>query len=143
MEIYTPEIHLESRQFSGTTKWYKYNHRLLLTDGVKWLADKLSCYYLVDDIGIYSFEHRQNDTFGVAILETAKKGRGTLYIEDGNDNVINTFEYPYISLYIDNPPTSAISESLGKMTTKYRHRLKLYMAKSEDNRDVLMLPSEY
>jgi len=42
------------RNFYGTENWYRFSPlfpRMLLTDGVKWLADNAECYWLLDVIG--------------------------------------------------------------------------------------------
>jgi len=41
------------RQFTGTTQYYRGFLGTLMTDGVKYLCDQCSCYWLVDLIGSY------------------------------------------------------------------------------------------
>lgn len=48
------ELETSLAQFTGTTGYYRYPiGPMLLTDGVKYLADHASCYWLLDIIGSY------------------------------------------------------------------------------------------
>jgi hypothetical protein len=54
----TPEqLTADLAQFTGTEGYYRYWLGLtLLTDGVKYLADTVGCYWLIDAIGSYQTE---------------------------------------------------------------------------------------
>lgn len=142
MYTYSLKNHEESRQFHGTIEWYRYDYNLLLTDGVKWLAEEFQCFWLLSDIGIYSFDYRKRSDFSVARFETKNEGTGILYIEDGNDNIIKNIHYPYSDLYIDKISLKLDCNYFDKDCVN-RHKLTLFMSKSDSNKDVLMLPSEY
>ena len=76
MNIYDPLVATESRQFCGTTHWYKHLLGIVYTDGVKWLAEKLQCHWLVDDIAFYSQPFWKREHFFYAEFTTPKKRRG-------------------------------------------------------------------
>lgn len=46
----------ELKQFHGTTRYYKNFNGLLFTDGIKHLADRAGCYWLIDLVGSYQPE---------------------------------------------------------------------------------------
>ena len=43
----------ELNEFIGTQHYYKNFTGLLFTDGIKYLADKANCYWLIDLVGSY------------------------------------------------------------------------------------------
>ena len=47
------ELEEELAQFHGTTKYYKNFTGLLYTDGVRYLAERAECYWLIDLVGSY------------------------------------------------------------------------------------------
>ncbi|ONG55724.1 hypothetical protein BKE38_08640 [Pseudoroseomonas deserti] len=51
------DLQTELAHFTGTTRWYRLDRRMLFTDGVKHLADRANCYWLLQLIG--SFQHLQ------------------------------------------------------------------------------------
>jgi hypothetical protein len=46
----------ELDQFNGTSKYYRSFTGLLFTDGIKYLADRAGCYWLIDLVGSYQSE---------------------------------------------------------------------------------------
>ena len=74
MNIYSNAVYQESRQFNGTTQWYKHFLGIILTDGIRWLRDSLNCYWLVDDIAIFSSDFRGNEDFIVAEFRSKDDG---------------------------------------------------------------------
>ena len=47
------DLEAELAQFHGTTKYYKNFTGLLYTDGVRYLAERAECYWLIDLVGSY------------------------------------------------------------------------------------------
>jgi hypothetical protein len=86
-------------QFYGTEKWYKVNPftNIVITDGVKYFADKGGAYWAVDDI-LITVQTLQLP-FTVATV-TSKDGKAEITYEDGNGNVRNdiTAKYPFTDL---------------------------------------------
>ena len=117
MENTTEEILNELNNFSGTENYYKasFLYDLNLTDGIKFLCEKASCYWLIDIIG--SVQHkpliRKNSDF--IIWEIKRDGKGfivkaysdynkedeqfnkanTLYVQKGEytDFPLNDFQF--------------------------------------------------
>ena len=53
----TEQLLKELSQFTGTENWYKHWTGLLqYTDGIKYLADKVSAYWLIDLVA--SYQHK-------------------------------------------------------------------------------------
>ena len=46
-------------QFIGTSRYYKYYLNTALTDGTRYLAEQLRCFWLLDDIAIFSKSYRK------------------------------------------------------------------------------------
>lgn len=71
-------------QFTGTERYYKFSplSKLVLTDGVKYLADKAGAYWLLDIIVSYQHQLR-NEGFQDWVL-TVKDGKGIVTCTDGN-----------------------------------------------------------
>lgn len=110
-------------QFTGTTSYYKLNvlfPNILLTDGVKYLADEAQCYWLLEAIA--SNIYNRSDWF-MNIEFNSKSGR--LVITDGN-GIDSAFE---------------IVENFGSHTFPLES-INLY-AQNDGERIVIMLPSEY
>ena len=130
MNLYNSETYLESGQYTGTSQWYKHQFGIILTDGIKWLRDKLNCYWLVDDIAIFSAKFRKNEDFIVAEFCNDGENRGVLTLSDGNNNVLMRNPYNYTDLCIQ--------------TTKPEERFKLWLVYDGNFKNhVLLLPSEY
>jgi len=81
-------------QFTGTSTYYKYPlfPKFRYTDGVRYLAINAECYWLLEFI----FGHQSNTEIKKTpfqVWKLVKHGdKATITIEDGNDNVIKTFE---------------------------------------------------
>ena len=74
---------LNLAQFTGTEKYYSYPMGLKLTDGVKYLADKCKCYWLLDIIASYQFKHK-DIPFQLWIL-TVKNNTGTVTMQEDTE----------------------------------------------------------
>ena len=88
----------ELAQFTGTEKYYfnplfrKFNY----TDGVRYLAEKGGAYWLLDFI----FSHQRtakiaHEQFQVWTIKLKENGGAKITVEDGNKNVISTFNLTF------------------------------------------------
>ncbi len=81
-------------QFTGTERYYRIAPRFLITDGVKFLADSASCFWLLDTAISHLVEIGSNDWFVVVRL-VVDDSRGVLTLEDGNGCVRCKQTIPY------------------------------------------------
>ena len=92
-------------QFTSTEYYYPLWPNVMLTDGTKYLAETLGCYWLMDAIASHILHLPKKETFAGCKLVKANKG-AELVIDDGNGNVLAKQRIPYtdfpfneISLY--------------------------------------------
>jgi len=106
-------------QFTGTENYYPYNFGIMLTDGIKYLADNADCYWLLDIVASYQFNKElENAPFQIWELK-AKNEKGIVTCkEDSNMPEIVKQKIPYTDFPLA--------------------KIKLYLIDG-----VLMLPSEY
>lgn len=81
------------RQFTGTENYYKYNSGLLLTDGVRQVAEDLKCFWLIDIIA--SYQHKINLDFQVWKLSRTEGSMFVVTCQDGNYNEVIRQEIDY------------------------------------------------
>ncbi len=97
------EIKNGLEQFTGTEQYYKYTTGLLLTDGVKYLADACDCYWLLDIIVSYQFNRKiacePFQTYKLTVNQ--KRNSAKVTIEDGNENVLKTQIIEYTDFPLD------------------------------------------
>lgn len=110
----------ELQHFTGSETFYRSPlfRGSIYTEGVKYLADKAGCYWLIDHI----FSHQRLDalkgqSFQVWKIEVANES-AEIVVEDGNDNALTRFRIIYTDFPLE--------------------RFTLWLV---DN--TLMLPSEY
>ena len=98
------------RQFTGTETWYRHalNPKVVYTEGVRYVADKGSAYWLMDAIAIAQLTEKKVavEAFQVWTLKVHEDRSALLVCDDGNDNVVyaQTIEYtdftmPEIKIY--------------------------------------------
>lgn len=75
-----PLTPFDLRQFTGTTNWYKY-YNIHLTDGVKYFADEVGGYWVIDIIWSVQ-DIIQNEEF-VHITLSVKDGKADITFTDG------------------------------------------------------------
>ena len=127
MSTYSPSIISESKEFTGTEQWYKHNiFPIVYTDGVRWLARTLECYWLLDDIALFSAELRKVHDFLLVKFTAKSHDTGELVFEDGNDNVLLKRKYEFADLITPKECIRIYSISDGGF-----------------KKHVLLLPSEY
>lgn len=80
---------IESRlaQFRGSDMWYRTHPNVLITDGVKFLADECKAYWLIDNIASYQIDPKvKNEGFQVIDLTVDEIRKGLIVVTDGNEN---------------------------------------------------------
>lgn len=107
------------RQFTGTEQWYQHLlfRKYLYTDGMRYVAEQGSAYWLIDKIFIEQLDNIKQE-FQVWILSVSDDMSAVLKCHDGNYN----WQHEEIIPYTDFP----------------LKEISLYFT---DN--VLLLPSEY
>ena len=108
-------------QFTGTAQYWRVARQFVITDGVKYLAETLECFWLIDAAISHLLEIGTDDWF-VLIITDVQGGKATLIYEDGNGQEHARQEIGYTDL-----PLSTV---------------RLY-AVWDSERWVIMLPSEY
>lgn len=86
--------------FIGTECYYAYLMGLVLTDGVKAIADEEQCYWFLDAIASYQLEEKcKKQEFQVWKIERVKGSRFKLSATDGNNKVLVTQEIEYSDFF--------------------------------------------
>jgi hypothetical protein len=119
----------ELRQFTGSEYFFKHwgNSKMVYTEGVKYLAEKASCFWLIDEIALVLLPkllHDYEDSFFYIELSVFINNSAFVIVTDGNNRIylkhkINWTDFPVL----EKP-------------------LRMYLCDS-DNKYCLMLPSEY
>ena len=122
----------ELNQFHGTESYYQHplNRRFLHTDGVQHFATQAKAFWLIDAVAIGVHGNPgavpsivpDTDWFATVRL-VAEDAKAILYIEDGND-------LPHYQEEIE-------------FTTCPDGEWKFFLAEAEENKVVMMVPSEY
>jgi hypothetical protein len=84
----------------GSDKVYAYNFslgdKIVITNGVKYIADKCGAYWFVDIIISYqTHDFKDKNPFQTWTLESNNKDGAVVTCEDGNENKILTKEIPF------------------------------------------------
>jgi len=111
----------ELLQFTGTSSYYRISRRYLITDGIKYLADAVAAYWLMDAVASHLDEIGTADWFVLIRLWVHDRSAVMIY-EDGNGNELARQEIEYTDF-----PLSSID---------------LY-ACWDGEHWIIMLPSEY
>ena len=115
----------ELRNFYGTEDYHRTNHGLLLTDGVKFLADTAGAYWLLDMVWSYlPVLRKSRDTFFVVRYAGTPGASGLFSITD------------------DIPPNQTYAAQTVEYTDFPLDEIVLYLSATEEE-FVLMLRSEY
>ena len=106
MEISHEQLAMELASFIGAAQYYRITQRFIVTEGVKYLADRASCYWLLDLYASHLVSVNQvADSF--TVLKLIRHGSmADISIEDGNDRVLavqhvgyTDFPLPVIQLF--------------------------------------------
>ena len=117
----------ELRSFYGTEHYYRTNPGLLVTDGVKFLADNAGCYWLLDMVWSYlPVLRKSRDTFFVVVLT--------------KDGVLDPGAI--FTIQDDIPPNQTYAQQAIEHTDFPLDEIVMYLSATEDE-FVLMLRSEY
>ena len=117
----THELQNNLSQFTGSENFYRVMPRLVITDGVQYLARQANSYWLVSAIYSHLITQPICSDFVVARLTVSEK-TADLVLDDGNDQIIAEQAIDYTDF-----PLDAIS-----IYCSYREKTW-----------VLLLPSEY
>lgn len=102
------DLEQQLAHFTGTERYYRVHPRLVVTDGVKFLANEAQCFWLLDVI--YSYMSKVRGGFAIAHL-TVKDGVGKFVLcgdmDEGKhinvfakQRVDTDFPLPEIKLYV-------------------------------------------
>lgn len=86
------------REYSGTETYYRHMFGFY-TDGVKALADKYQCYWLIDTA--FSYRSTISEPFQVWVLERTKGDKFIVTCTDGNDNKLKKQKIPFSDFQAD------------------------------------------
>ena len=120
------EIKTSLQMFTGTEQWHKWSMlfpRYYLTDGARYVAEKLGAYWLMDAIASWQLKPRVRAEYfqtWTLTLTTGKEAR--LVCDDGNGNQLAVQIIPYTDFPL---PTQ-----------------RLYYI-NDGERSTILLPSEY
>jgi hypothetical protein len=116
-------------QFSGTENYHRVSilhGKMVITDGVKYLADEAGCYWLLDIVAsVQHLPRMQREEFQVwelKKLDDPTLSKAQVVCTDGNERKLYKQDIPFTDF-----PFDAIS-----------HPVKLFL-----QNNVVMLPSEY
>ena len=96
----THELQNNVSQFTGTENYYRVMPRLVITDGVQYLANQANSYWLVSMIYSHLITQPICSEFVVARLSVSGK-TADLVIGDGNDQVIAKQAIGYTDFPLD------------------------------------------
>lgn len=116
------EIQNQLAYFTGTEHYHKVYPNLVLTDGVKFLADACGAYWLMDVI--WSYLPQVKDTFAVVRFEVSPDREASFILGD------------------DNPPQTVYAKQQIEWTDFPLEGVTLYVIRDVDFW-VVLLPSEY
>ena len=97
-------------QFTGTTQYWRVARQFVITDGVKYLAETLDCFWLIDAAISHLLEIGTDDWF-VLIITDVKGGKATMIYEDGNGQEHARQEIGYTDLPLSNIRLYAVWDS--------------------------------
>lgn len=94
------ELQRNLKQFTGTDGYTRHTHKVVLTDGVVYLAENAACYWLLDLFASY-LHYISNEEF--TCLKLVRKNQSaTVTIDDGNGNVLATQFVEYTDFVLEN-----------------------------------------
>ena len=96
----THELQTNLSHFKGTENYYRVMPRLVITDGVQYLASQANSYWLVSAIYSHLISNAIYSEFVVARL-TVTGTTADLVLDDGNDQVIAKQAIDYTDFALD------------------------------------------
>lgn len=108
------ELNQELPYFTGTMEYHRHGS-LMLTDGVKYLADNAECYWLMDIINsILCIPKVKKEAF-ISITLVKKNNEAKFIATDGNKKLLYTQLIPFtdfplseIQLFFSNHPSQRV-----------------------------------
>ena len=92
------ELETELSGFYGTEKWHRHSilfKRLSHTDGMKYLADRVGCFWLLDIVGsVLERVMKKGEGFSTWKIISADS-KAVVTADDGNGNILYTQKIPY------------------------------------------------
>lgn len=86
--------------FTGTEHYYSYLLGLLLTDGIKTIAEKEECFWFLDVIASYQLSgNLKNEEFQVWKLEREEGNQFRISGTDGDDNILAEKNVPFSNFF--------------------------------------------
>lgn len=84
--------------FYGTEGYTKYMFGLLLTDGVRFLAEQAECFWLIDVVAsiLHDPKVKAQDFLTIKFARNDdENGSGTFTADDGNGNIVYTQKFNF------------------------------------------------
>lgn len=109
-KIVTPEekaayIKSELRNFCGTETWFRHElfRKYLYTEGVQFLAEAASSYWLIDMIFMFQRDQQavRDEFFQTWDLTVGENKTATLTCGDGNDNIVFTHSLTFTTFPLE------------------------------------------
>lgn len=113
----------ELRNFYGTEHYYRHMPGLIITDGVKFLADEAGAYWLLDVVWSHMSSIPKSEGFAIVTLK--KSGRSAVF-----------------QMQDDDPPESVYAKQDIGFTDFPLDEIKMYLIRDESG-FVLLLQTEY
>jgi len=85
------------KQFIGTEQYYKDFLGILLTDGVKYVAEKGKCYWAITDISVYCMKNKNRFCKIEIIKIDDNKTKLLITTENDNGQKIKVYEHDYLT----------------------------------------------
>lgn len=105
-QITAHELKAQLAQFTGTENYYRHGigkTQLLITDGIKYLAETAACYWLLDIILSHQVSTEVNkEKFQVWKLLKQSNGTWLIRCTDGNHRLITAQRIPYSDFPLEN-----------------------------------------
>lgn len=88
------------RHYTCADAYYKYSFGLIITDGVKELAERFECFWFLDIIASYQSQLR-NEEFQVWTLKKNIDGSAVVKCTDGNERQLKSQKMPFTDFKAD------------------------------------------
>lgn len=93
----------ELREYNCTENYYRYSFGLTITDGIKMLCERFSCWWFADVIASYQPQLKEKEEFQVWTLKRITDSTAVVVCTDGNDKILVRQGIPFT----DFKPTEA------------------------------------
>lgn len=90
----------ELKQFYGTEHYYKVTDLIMITDGIKYFADKTEAFELILDIAVNKVTMEKLKYERLIVIKTHRNNDNKIVAtyEDGNGNILHEYTYPNLKL---------------------------------------------